>query len=69
MRNVGRVYVDSNEMGRAEVYRKQTLGIARDLQKQYPGNEDAKIMLAICLFDLATVSVNSQSLLTSGNAR
>jgi len=32
------------------------------LQKQSPGNEDAKIMLAICLFNLATVSVNSQTL-------
>jgi eukaryotic-like serine/threonine-protein kinase len=61
-RDVGRVYDDSNDRGRAEVYRKQTLAMARDLQKQYPGNEDAKIMLAICLFDLATVSVNSQSL-------
>jgi tetratricopeptide (TPR) repeat protein len=62
MRDVGGVYLESNDRGRSEAYRKQTLAMARDLQKQYPGNEDAKIMLAICLFDLATVSVNSQTL-------
>ncbi len=36
MRDVGRVYFESNDRSRAEVYRKQTLAMARDLQKRIP---------------------------------
>jgi tetratricopeptide (TPR) repeat protein len=39
LRNVGRVYYQTNDPARAEAYRKQTLAMARDLRKQYPGNE------------------------------
>jgi non-specific serine/threonine protein kinase/serine/threonine-protein kinase len=61
-RGVGRVLFQANDLARAEFYRKQALGTARDLQKQYPGNEDAKLLLGQSLFDMATVIRGAASL-------
>jgi len=62
LRNVGRVYYQTNARARAEAYRKETLAMARDLQKQHPGNEDAEILMAESLFDMAALTKDSQSL-------
>jgi non-specific serine/threonine protein kinase/serine/threonine-protein kinase len=63
LREVGQVYDRQiNDRAKAEAYRSETLAMARDLQKQYPGNEDAKILMAKSLFDIAGLTVDSQSL-------
>ena len=62
LRDIGGVYFQTNDRARAEAYRKEALAMARDLQKQYPGNEDAKILLANSLFDMADLTGDSQSL-------
>jgi tetratricopeptide (TPR) repeat protein len=62
LRGVGLVYKQTNDRVKAEQYRKETLAMARDLQKQYPGNEDAEILLADSLFDMAALTKDSQSL-------
>jgi eukaryotic-like serine/threonine-protein kinase len=63
LREVGQVYERQiNDRAKAEAYRRETLAMARDLQKQYPGNEDAKILMAKSLFDMADLTVDSSSL-------
>jgi len=62
LRDVGRNYYQTNERARAEACRKETLAMARGLQKQYPGNENAKIPMANSLFDMAALTRDSQSL-------
>jgi tetratricopeptide (TPR) repeat protein len=63
LRDVGQVYSRQiNDRAKAEAYRKETLAMARDLQKQYPGNEDAESLLANALFDMAALTLDSQSL-------
>jgi tetratricopeptide (TPR) repeat protein len=61
-RGIGQVYKQTNGGARAEAYRKETLAMARELQKQNPGNEDAEILLANSLYDMAAVARDSQSL-------
>jgi tetratricopeptide (TPR) repeat protein len=62
-RDVGQVYARQlGDRAKAETYRKETLALARDLEKQYPGNEDAKILRAYALFDMADLTRDSQSL-------
>jgi hypothetical protein len=51
LRDIGQAYHQANDRARAEACRKDNLAMARDLLKQYPGNEDAKILLANSLFD------------------
>jgi tetratricopeptide (TPR) repeat protein len=62
LRAVGRVYNQSNDRARAETYRRETLAMAGELQKEYPGNEDAKSLMAYSLFDMATLTGDSKSL-------
>jgi tetratricopeptide (TPR) repeat protein len=62
-RDVGQVYARQvGDPAKAQAYRKETLALARDLEKQYPGNEDAKILMAYALFDMADLAGDSQSL-------
>jgi len=42
LRGSGRLYHMANDGSRAEAYRKEARAIARDLQRQYPGNQDAE---------------------------
>jgi eukaryotic-like serine/threonine-protein kinase len=66
LRGIGQVYKQSNDRARAEVYGKETLAIARELQKQNPGqnpgNDDVKILLANSLYDMAILTRGAQSL-------
>jgi eukaryotic-like serine/threonine-protein kinase len=62
LRGIGQVYNQTNDHAKAETYRKETLAMARDLQRQYPENEDADILVANSLFDMAVVTKDSQSL-------
>jgi tetratricopeptide (TPR) repeat protein/predicted Ser/Thr protein kinase len=62
LRGVGLVYTRTNDSARAESYRKETLAMARKLHDQYPGNEDATILLANSLYDMATLTRDAQSL-------
>lgn len=62
LREVGQVYDRQiSDRARAVAYRTETLAMARDLEKQYPGNEDAKILMAEALFDMAALTLDSQS--------
>jgi non-specific serine/threonine protein kinase/serine/threonine-protein kinase len=62
LRDVGHVYNQTNDRAKAEQYGKETLALARDLQKQYPLNEDAETLLANSLYDMAALTRDSQSL-------
>ncbi len=62
LRHAGRVSRDISGDGRAETYRKEALAMARELQKQYPGNEDAETLLAYALFDISMLTRDSRSL-------
>jgi non-specific serine/threonine protein kinase/serine/threonine-protein kinase len=62
LRGIGHVYSDTNDHAGAAAYRKETLAMARDLRKQYPGNEDAEILMANSLYDMATLTEDPQSL-------
>jgi eukaryotic-like serine/threonine-protein kinase len=61
MRDAGRIYLETNDRARAEAYRKETLGMARDLKNKYPANEDAEILMANSLFDMAGLTAGPQS--------
>jgi len=60
LRKVGRVYKQTDDRPRAGAYRIETLAIARELKRQYPGNEEADIVMANSLYDM--FSGDSQSL-------
>jgi tetratricopeptide (TPR) repeat protein len=63
LRDVGQVYERQvSEHAKAEAYRNEALALARSLEKQYPGNEDAKILMAYSLFDMADLTRDAQSL-------
>jgi non-specific serine/threonine protein kinase/serine/threonine-protein kinase len=62
LRGVGLVYNQANDRAKAELYRKETLAMARDLRKQYPGNEDAELLLANSLFDMSNLTKDYESL-------
>ena len=62
LRDVGRIYQQANDRAKAEAYRKEALALVRELQKQYPGNEDVRIMMANALFDMAALTMDARSL-------
>jgi tetratricopeptide (TPR) repeat protein len=51
-----------SDTARAEAYWKEALARARELQKQYPGNQDAETLLAYALFDISSLTRDSRSL-------
>ena len=62
LRHAGRVCHDIRDDARAEAHWKEALATARELQKQYPGNEDAESLLAYALFDISALTRDSRSL-------
>ncbi len=62
LRDLGGVYDRTSDRRKATAYRKETLALARELQKQFPANEGARLMLANSLFDMAGLTSDSQSL-------
>jgi eukaryotic-like serine/threonine-protein kinase len=61
LRGICHVYDQTNDRARAETYGKEALAMARELRKQYPGNEDAEKLLAASLLDMADLNRDAQS--------
>jgi tetratricopeptide (TPR) repeat protein len=62
LQSEGGVYLNAKEMPKAEACWKESIGIARDLQKRYPASWDAKYLLATSLDKMAGLSSDTRSL-------
>jgi eukaryotic-like serine/threonine-protein kinase len=61
-RGIGRIYRDTTDRARSEAYLNETLAMARSIEKQYSGTDEAATLLAKSLYDMASQGRDSRYL-------